>query len=203
MEPVVARRNSWLWTCWAMNSKTMKWRSSSSMRRGRVCIRRVLWDARSCLSTMPCLRSAISIGRRLLDPLSELVKINPANIGVGMYQHDVKAKHLRNSLDAVVESCVNYVGVDVNTASPALVALCLGNESAHGATAVRVSVQTRAVSQSRRTQASVGTGRSDLRPGRRVSQDHPRRQPARCHLDSPGKLRAGPPGPGEGGLQCQ
>ncbi len=66
------------------------------------------------------LRSAISIGRRLLDPLSELVKINPANIGVGMYQHDVKAKHLRSSLDAVVESCVNYVGVDVNTASPAL-----------------------------------------------------------------------------------
>lgn len=66
------------------------------------------------------LRSAISIGRRLLDPLSELVKINPANIGVGMYQHDVKARHLQKSLDAVVESCVNYVGVDVNTASPAL-----------------------------------------------------------------------------------
>jgi uncharacterized protein len=66
------------------------------------------------------LRSAISIGRRLLDPLSELVKINPANIGVGMYQHDVKAKHLRDSLDAVVESCVNYVGVDANTASPSL-----------------------------------------------------------------------------------
>lgn len=65
-------------------------------------------------------RSAVSIGRRLLDPLSELVKINPANIGVGMYQHDVKASHLRNSLDDVVESCVNYVGVDVNTASPAL-----------------------------------------------------------------------------------
>ncbi len=68
----------------------------------------------------PVLRSAISIGRRLLDPLSELVKINPANIGVGMYQHDVRANHLRDSLDAVVESCVNYVGVDVNTASPAL-----------------------------------------------------------------------------------
>jgi len=48
------------------------------------------------------------------------VKIDPANIGVGLYQHDVKAKHLRNSLDEVVESCVNYVGVDVNTASPAL-----------------------------------------------------------------------------------
>src|SRR6202162_2364484 len=54
------------------------------------------------------------------DPLSELVKIDPANIGVGLYQHDVKAKHLRVSLDAVVESCVNYVGVDLNTASPAL-----------------------------------------------------------------------------------
>ena len=66
------------------------------------------------------LRGAISIGRRLQDPLSELVKIDPANIGVGLYQHDVKAKHLQTSLDDVVESCVNYVGVDVNTASPAL-----------------------------------------------------------------------------------
>ena len=66
------------------------------------------------------LRGAISIGRRLQDPLSELVKIDPANIGVGMYQHDVKAKHLRDSLDAVVESCVNFVGVDLNTASAAL-----------------------------------------------------------------------------------
>jgi uncharacterized protein len=68
----------------------------------------------------PVLRSAISIGRRLQDPLSELVKINPANIGVGLYQHDVRAKHLEESLDAVVESCVNFVGVDVNTASPSL-----------------------------------------------------------------------------------
>ena len=66
------------------------------------------------------LRGAISIGRRLQDPLSELVKIDAASIGVGLYQHDVKAKHLRTSLDEVVESCVNYVGVDANTASPAL-----------------------------------------------------------------------------------
>ncbi|HEX7380114.1 MAG TPA: Tex-like N-terminal domain-containing protein [Pirellulales bacterium] len=65
-------------------------------------------------------RGAVSIGRRLQDPLSELVKIDPPNIGVGMYQHDIKAKHLRDSLDAVVASCVNYVGVDLNTASPAL-----------------------------------------------------------------------------------
>jgi uncharacterized protein len=66
------------------------------------------------------LRGAISIGRRLQDPLSELVKIDAASMGVGLYQHDVKAKHLRSSLDEVVESCVNYVGVDANTASPAL-----------------------------------------------------------------------------------
>ena len=65
-------------------------------------------------------RGAISIGRRLLDPLSEMVKIHPANLGVGLYQHDVKAKHLKDSLDGVVESCVNFVGVDVNSASPAL-----------------------------------------------------------------------------------
>jgi uncharacterized protein len=66
------------------------------------------------------LRGAISIGRRLQDPLSELVKIDPGSIGVGLYQHDVKAKHLRTSLDDVVESCVSFVGVDVNSASPAL-----------------------------------------------------------------------------------
>jgi len=72
------------------------------------------------------LRGAISIGRRLQDPLSELVKIDPANIGVGLYQHDVRAKHLRASLDEVVESCVNYVGVDVNTASPALLGYVSG-----------------------------------------------------------------------------
>ncbi len=65
-------------------------------------------------------RGAISIGRRLLDPLSEFVKIDPPHLGVGISQHDLKANHLRESLEEVVESCVNYVGVDVNTASPAL-----------------------------------------------------------------------------------
>ena len=66
------------------------------------------------------LKGTISIGRRLLDPLSELVKIDPPNIGVGLYQHDLPSKLLRESLSAVVESCVNYVGVDLNTASAAL-----------------------------------------------------------------------------------
>src|SRR5262249_53976228 len=63
------------------------------------------------------LRGTISIGRRLQDPLSELVKIDPQNIGVGLYQHDVNPKQLKESLDAIIESCVNQVGVDLNTAS--------------------------------------------------------------------------------------
>jgi uncharacterized protein len=62
-------------------------------------------------------RGAISIGRRLLDPLSELVKIDAKSIGVGQYQHDVNQTRLKEALDQVVESCVNYVGVDLNTAS--------------------------------------------------------------------------------------
>lgn len=62
-------------------------------------------------------RGAISIGRRLLDPLSELVKIDAKSIGVGQYQHDVNQNRLKEALDQVVESCVNFVGVDLNTAS--------------------------------------------------------------------------------------
>ncbi len=62
-------------------------------------------------------RGAVSIGRRLMDPLAELVKIDPKSIGVGQYQHDVDQKKLKDSLDRVVESCVNLIGVDVNTAS--------------------------------------------------------------------------------------
>jgi uncharacterized protein len=68
----------------------------------------------------PALRSAISIGRRLQDPLAELVKIDPQHIGVGLYQHDLRPKHLRETLEAVIESCVNHIGVDLNTAGPAL-----------------------------------------------------------------------------------
>jgi len=74
----------------------------------------------------PMVRGTISIGRRLQDPLAELVKIDPAHIGVGLYQHDVRAKHLRESLDAVIESCVNHVGVDLNTASVPLLRYVAG-----------------------------------------------------------------------------
>ena len=72
------------------------------------------------------MRGAVSIGRRLQDPLAELVKIDPRSIGVGMYQHDVDQRRLGQALDAVVESAVNYVGVDLNTASPALLSYVAG-----------------------------------------------------------------------------
>jgi uncharacterized protein len=74
----------------------------------------------------PLLRGAVSIGRRLQDPLNELVKIEPASLGVGMYQHDIKGKHLKQMLNDIVESCVNYVGVDLNTATPAILAYVAG-----------------------------------------------------------------------------
>lgn len=71
-------------------------------------------------------RSAVSIGRRLQDPLAELVKIPPEGIGVGLYQHDVSGKKLSNSLDFVVEKCVNSVGVNINTASASLLSYVSG-----------------------------------------------------------------------------
>jgi protein Tex len=72
------------------------------------------------------IRGAISIGRRLQDPLAELVKIDPKSIGVGQYQHDVNQKELKKSLDYTVESCVNFVGVELNTASVALLSYVSG-----------------------------------------------------------------------------
>ncbi|MEQ8978497.1 MAG: S1 RNA-binding domain-containing protein, partial [Deltaproteobacteria bacterium] len=72
------------------------------------------------------IRGAVSIGRRLQDPLAELVKIEPKAIGVGQYQHDVDQGHLQRKLAEVVESCVNRVGVELSTASPALLAYIAG-----------------------------------------------------------------------------
>ncbi len=74
-------------------------------------------------------RGAVSIARRLQDPLAELVKIDPKSIGVGQYQHDVQQKSLKKKLDEVVEDCVNYVGVDVNTASRELLSYVAGISS--------------------------------------------------------------------------
>jgi uncharacterized protein len=82
-------------------------------------------------------RGAVSIGRRLMDPLAELVKIEPKSIGVGQYQHDVNQGELAKSLDAVVEDCVNSVGVDLNTASAPLLARVSGLSSAVASSIVR------------------------------------------------------------------
>lgn len=75
------------------------------------------------------IRGAISIGRRLQDPLAELVKIDPMSIGVGQYQHDINKSKLEYSLTGVVEDCVNHVGVDLNTASPTLLSYISGVSS--------------------------------------------------------------------------
>ena len=72
------------------------------------------------------MRGAVSIARRVQDPLAELVKIDPQSIGVGLYQHDVDQRELATALAGVVESVVNRVGVDLNTASPALLTYVAG-----------------------------------------------------------------------------
>jgi len=98
-------------------------------------------------------RGAVSIGRRLMDPLAELVKIDPKSIGVGQYQHDVEQNALKNSLDAVVTSCVNQVGVELNTASarllsfvsglgPSLARSIVAHRDAHGPFAARADLLT-------------------------------------------------------------
>ena len=76
------------------------------------------------------LRSAVSIARRLQDPMAELVKIDPKSIGVGQYQHDMPQKKLGETLNGVVEDCVNAVGIDINTASPSLLSYAAGLNSA-------------------------------------------------------------------------
>ena len=83
------------------------------------------------------LRGAVSIARRLQDPLAELVKIDPKSIGVGQYQHDVNQSELAKTLDAVVEDCVNSVGVDLNTASAPLLARVSGLSAAVASSIVR------------------------------------------------------------------
>jgi uncharacterized protein len=83
------------------------------------------------------LRGAVSIARRLQDPLAELVKIDPKSIGVGQYQHDVNQSELAKSLSTVIEDCVNSVGVDLNTASTPLLARVSGLSAAVAANVVR------------------------------------------------------------------
>ena len=137
------------------------------------------------------LRGAISIGRRLQDPLSELVKIEPANIGVGLYQHDVKAKHLRTSLDEVVESCVNYVGVDVNTASPALLRYVSGLNQLTARRVYEHRCQHGPFRSREQLREVPGFGEATFVQAAGFLKISRRRQSPGRHLDPSGKLRGG------------
>ena len=118
-------------------------------------------------------RGAVSIGRRLMDPLAELVKIDPKSIGVGQYQHDVEQNALKKSLDQTVESCVNLVGVNVNTASKHLLTYISGL----GPTLAQNIVNYRAEHFPERTDESPPYGRESFRAKRRIPTDTRRKEP--------------------------
>ena len=137
------------------------------------------------------LRGAVSIARRLQDPLAELVKIDPKSIGVGQYQHDMSESKLSRSLDAVVEDCVNAVGVDVNTASAPLLARVSGISAglADGIVAHRDAA---GPFRSRRALTGVPRlGPEGLRAVRRLPAHPRRRRPARRLQRAPGGLPGG------------
>ncbi len=136
-------------------------------------------------------RGTISIGRRLQDPLAELVKIDPKAIGVGMYQHDVDQKALATALDRVVVSCVNFAGVDVNVASAQLLRYVSGVIVARRRAYRRLPRRERPFHRTRAVQEGGGLGSGDLRAGGRLPQDRRRQGAAGQHLHPPGELRRG------------
>ncbi len=135
-------------------------------------------------------RGAISIARRLQDPLAELVKIDPKSIGVGQYQHDVYQPLLAKKLDEVVESCVNHVGVELNTASAPL----LGRVAGIGPSLAKKIVRHRDEKGPFETRDALlevpGLGPQRLRAGRRLPAHPRRRAPARRERRAPRALRA-------------
>ncbi len=114
------------------------------------------------------MRGAVSIARRVLDPLAELVKIDPRSIGVGLYQHDVDQKALETKLDEVIESVVNRVGVNANTASPALLQHVAGLGPEAGRADCRAARRGGSVPLAGGDPAREGHGRQNLRTGGRV-----------------------------------
>jgi uncharacterized protein len=136
------------------------------------------------------LRGAVSIARRLQDPLAELVKIDPKSIGVGQYQHDVSQPRLKQRLDEVVESCVNRVGVELNTASAAAAVIrrrrwsdarCKHREDARC---------TRGIPFARRVERRAEAGCESIRAGCRLLARARRDESARCVCGAPGTLHA-------------
>ena len=134
------------------------------------------------------LRSGISIGRRLQDPLAELVKIEPQNIGVGLYQHDVNPKQLKETLESVISSCVNFVGVDLNTASVPLLRHVSGLNQLTARRIVDYRKDTGPVRRPRAVDGSRGDRAGDVHPGGGLPQAPRGRASARPHLDSPREL---------------
>jgi hypothetical protein len=135
------------------------------------------------------LRGAASIARRLQDPLAELVKIDPKSIGVGQYQHDVNQSELARTLDAVVEDCVNGVGVDLNTASVPLLSRVSGL-SARWPSRWCAGASQRRLQKPQAADGRDRPGRQDLRAKRGLPAHPRRRQPAghdrRAPRDLPG-----------------
>ena len=137
------------------------------------------------------MRGAVSIARRLQDPLAELVKIEPKAIGVGQYQHDVDQYRLARALDAMVEDCVNAVGVDVNTASAALLARVSGLSSTVAENIVVYRDQQRRLHEPQGIAEGAAPGRQDVRAVRRLPAHRRRRPSARRLLGAPGGLSGG------------
>ena len=152
------------------------------------------------------LRGAVSIARRLQDPLAELVKIDPKSIGVGQYQHDLAEIKLSRSLDAVVEDCVNAVGVDVNTASAPLLARVSGIGEGLADRIVAHRDDERPVPQPAGAQGRAAAGAEGVRAVRRIPAHPRRRRPAGRVQRAPGGLSrwsgasSRRPGPGMPGL---
>ena len=132
-------------------------------------------------------RSSASIARRLQDPLAELVKIDPKSIGVGQYQHDMNQKKLGEALNAVVEDCVNRVGVDLNTASPSLLEYVSGITSTVASNIVKYR-EANGRSEPEGTPEGAEAGTESLPAVRRFSANFRRRGTAGCHRSAPGKL---------------
>ena len=133
----------------------------------------------------------MSIARRLQDPLAELVKIEPKAIGVGQYQHDVDQGGLARSLDAVVEDCVNSVGVDVNTASAPLLARVSGLNQTLAANIVAFRDENGAFKTRTALEEGAAPRAEGVRAGGGLPAHHERQEPARCLRRAPGGLSGG------------
>ena len=142
------------------------------------------------------LRGAVSIARRLQDPLAELVKIDPKSIGVGQYQHDVSQTKLAKALDGIVEDCVNAVGVDVNTASAPLLTRVSGLNSTLAANIVSYRDKNGAFPNRKALLAVPRLGEKTFEQAAGFLRIKRQRQPARCFVGAPGSLPAGRAHPG-------